>query len=228
MGGASRGGGGIGPGSSPEDLHGDGSVIAVPRWGCAAPAIVKVGCSHAILAWAPSCTAASRGAGRNSARPACCSQGSANSLSIVCERFAVILLTLDADVAARRQDAAAPQRLVQRRIFAGAANVGAAVPLPPSIAAMVRSTVWPKVDSRSSAFRVAHRASCRFRKRFSAMYSSRPSSASSRYSASIPAQRSSKASEMYFRKMRPGTACLCSAASIEPRSASALAHSSDS
>jgi len=36
---------------------------------------------------------------------------------------------------------------------------------------------------------------------------------------------SSKASEMYFRKMSPRTTCLYSAASMEPRRALAAAHS---
>ena len=63
---------------------------------------------------------------------------------------------------------------------------------------------------------------------FSAVYSSRSSEASSPNSASTVARRSSNASEMYLRKISPSTTCLYSAASIEPRRASAIAHSSAS
>ena len=57
---------------------------------------------------------------------------------------------------------------------------------------------------------------------FSAMYSSRSSAASLPHSASTWACRSSKASEMYLRKMRPRTTCLYSAASMLPRRAAAM------
>ena len=63
---------------------------------------------------------------------------------------------------------------------------------------------------------------------FSARYSSLSSAASSPHSASTASWRSSNASEMYFRKIRPRTTCLYSASSIEPRSASAIAHNSAS
>ncbi len=84
------------------------------------------------------------------------------------------------------------------------------------------------VDCLAWAFRCVQRASGGTQKMFSAVYSSRSSAASSPSSASTAAWRSSKASEMYFRKIRPSTTCLYSAASIEPRRASAIAHSSAS
>src|SRR5256886_13384196 len=59
-------------------------------------------------------------------------------------------------------------------------------------------------------------------KTFSARYSSR-SSGSAPFSFSSAACFSAKASEMYFRKMRPRTTCLYSAASRLPRSLSAVA-----
>ena len=93
---------------------------------------------------------------------------------------------------------------------------------------MARSTVWPMVACRARALRCGQRASDGTQKMFSAMYSSRSSAASSPHSASTAAWCSSKASEMYFRKMSPSTTCLYSAASIEPRRASAIAHSSAS
>ena len=61
---------------------------------------------------------------------------------------------------------------------------------------------------------------------FSVMYSSRSSAASLPHSASTSAWRSSKASEIYFRKIRPRTTCLYSAASMLPRRTSAIRHSS--
>ena len=84
------------------------------------------------------------------------------------------------------------------------------------------------VDCLACAFRCVQRASVGTQKMFSAVYSSRSSAASSPNSASTAAWRSSKASEMYFRKIRPSTTCLYSAASIEPRRASAIAHNSAS
>src|SRR6266540_2858226 len=68
------------------------------------------------------------------------------------------------------------------------------------------------------------RASGGTQKTLSARYSSR-SSASAPFSFCNAACFSSKASEMYFRKMRPRTTCLYSAASIWPRSLSAAAQS---
>jgi len=47
------------------------------------------------------------------------------------------------------------------------------------------------------------------------------------HSASTAARRSSKASETYLRKMSPSTTCLYSAASMLPRSASAIRQRSD-
>ena len=94
-----------------------------------------------------------------------------------------------------------------------------------SIAAMAASTVRPIVDCLAWAFRFAQRASGGTQKMFSAVYSSRSSAASSPHVASTAARRSSKASEMYFKKICPSTTCLYSAASIEPRRAAAIAHS---
>ena len=51
---------------------------------------------------------------------------------------------------------------------------------------------------------------------------------SSQYTDLRRACLSSKASEMYFRKMIPRTTCLYSAASIEPRKVSAICQSSAS
>src|SRR5437899_1260795 len=64
----------------------------------------------------------------------------------------------------------------------------------------------------------------RTQKTFSARYSSR-SSGSAPFSFCNAACFSSKASEMYFRKIRPRMTCLYSAASRLPRSLSAVAQS---
>ena len=64
------------------------------------------------------------------------------------------------------------------------------------------------------------------------MRGSRPDPPGRRTEPALLASRraclSSKASEMYLRKIRPRTTCLYSAASIEPRRASAMRHSSAS
>src|SRR5947209_4099117 len=61
-------------------------------------------------------------------------------------------------------------------------------------------------------------------KMFSARYSSR-SSGSAPFSFSSAECFSSKASEIYFRKISPRTTCLYSEASMRPRSLSAACHS---
>ena len=82
---------------------------------------------------------------------------------------------------------------------------------------------------RASASTCRQRASGGTQKTFSARYSSGSSgSAPWSVSASSAARRSSKASETYLRKISPSTTCLYSAASIAPRSASAMRHSSAS
>jgi len=71
-----------------------------------------------------------------------------------------------------------------------------------------------------------HRASTGTQKMFSERYSSRSSgSAPSSMRFESAACFSSKASEMYFKKMRPSTTPLYSLASRLPRSVSAVAHS---
>ena len=82
------------------------------------------------------------------------------------------------------------------------------------------------VDCFACAFRCAQRASGGTQKMFWARYSSGSSgSAPIAFSATSLACCSSKASEMYLRKIRPRTTCLYSAASIEPRRASAICQS---
>ena len=70
----------------------------------------------------------------------------------------------------------------------------------------------------------------RTQKMFSARYSSGSSGSAPCCSLSLSRMAcfSSKASEIYFRKMRPRTTCLYSAASMLPRKASAMRHSSAS
>ena len=85
------------------------------------------------------------------------------------------------------------------------------------------------VGCLACALRWPQRASRGTQKMLTARYSSGSSgSAPSACSRSSWACLSSKASEMYLRKIRPRTTCLYSAASIEPRSASAMRHSSAS
>jgi hypothetical protein len=91
---------------------------------------------------------------------------------------------------------------------------------------MASSTSWPIVDCLALAFRCAQRASGGTQKMESARYSSGSSgSAPLDFSAKSFACCSSNASEMYLRKTRPRTTCLYSAASIEPRNASAICQS---
>jgi hypothetical protein len=98
-----------------------------------------------------------------------------------------------------------------------------------STAAMVSSTRVPMVGCLAWALRCDQRASGGTQKMPSARYSSGSSgSAPSVIRVSSSAWYSSKASEMYFRKIRPRTTCLYSAASIAPRRASAVFHSSTS
>ena len=85
------------------------------------------------------------------------------------------------------------------------------------------------VDWRACSRRWLQRASGGTQKMFWARYSSGSSgSAPSLRSASSLARASSKASEMYLRKISPSTTCLYSAASMLPRRASAMRQSSAS
>ena len=98
-----------------------------------------------------------------------------------------------------------------------------------SMAVIASSTSLPMAGCRAWALRPLQRASGGTQKMFSARYSSGSSgSAPSSCSPSSRACISSKASEMYLRKISPRTTCLYSAASIEPRSASAMRQSSAS
>ena len=98
-----------------------------------------------------------------------------------------------------------------------------------SMAIIASSTVTPTDGCRASARSRPQRASGGTQKTLAARYSS-GSSASAPWSrsASSAAWCSSKASEMYLRKMSPSTTCLYSAASMLLRSASAVAQSWDS
>ena len=92
---------------------------------------------------------------------------------------------------------------------------------------MASSTAWPMVDCGAWDFSVDQRAAGGTQKMFCPRYSSGSSgSAPTSRSASSCAWASSKASEMYLRKMRPRTTCLYSAASMLPRRASAIRQSS--
>ena len=94
------------------------------------------------------------------------------------------------------------------------------------MAVMASSTARPMVGWRAWACSFGQRASAGTQKMLWARYSSGSSgSAPSSRSASSLAWASSKASEMYLRKIRPRTTCLYSAASMLPRSASAMRHS---
>ena len=95
-----------------------------------------------------------------------------------------------------------------------------------SMPAMASSTSWPMVGCFAWALRWDHRASGGTQKMFFARYSSGSSgSAPCDFSARSLVCCSSKASEMYLRKIRPRTTCLYSAASMLLRRASAACHS---
>ena len=95
------------------------------------------------------------------------------------------------------------------------------------MALIASSTARPIVGCRASDCSLGHRASAGTQKMLCARYSSGSSgSAPSSTSASSRAYASSKASEMYFRNISPSTTCLYSAASMLPRNASAIPHSS--
>jgi hypothetical protein len=97
------------------------------------------------------------------------------------------------------------------------------------MAVMASSTTVPIFGWGALALRCSQRASLGTQKMLAARYSS-GSSGSAPWARwdSNSACLASKASEMYFRKMRPRTTCLYSAASMLLRSASAAAHSFDS
>src|SRR4051812_35689303 len=94
------------------------------------------------------------------------------------------------------------------------------------MATMASSTTLPIVGCFALAWRWAQRDSLGTQKTFSALYSSGSSGSAPLFlSASSLECCSSKASEMYLRKMRPRTTCLYSAASMLLRSLSAASQS---
>ena len=91
---------------------------------------------------------------------------------------------------------------------------------------MASSTSWPIAGCGAIDLRYCHRASGGTQKILTARYSSGSSgSAPCAPCDSSSACFASNASEMYFRKMRPSTTCLYSAASMLFRNASAVAQS---
>lgn len=101
--------------------------------------------------------------------------------------------------------------------------------LPAAIAAQQLAAPVANIERRVAlATRNDQRASAGTKKTFSALYSSLSSGSAPAYSpapACNLANISSKESEMYFRKIKPITTCLYSAASMFLRSLSAAFHS---
>ena len=95
------------------------------------------------------------------------------------------------------------------------------------MATIASSTILPMVGCLALALRCGQRASFGTQKTFAARYSS--GSSGSAPCSLLPATSfacfSSKASEMYLRKIRPRTTCLYSAASMLLRSLSAASQS---
>src|SRR3990172_6804028 len=93
------------------------------------------------------------------------------------------------------------------------------------MALIASSTSLPMVGCRALAMRRVQRASFGIQEMFVARYASGYSgSAPSAFCAASSSGLTSKASEMYLRKIEPRTTCLYSAASMWPRSLSAAAH----
>src|SRR4030067_2070703 len=91
---------------------------------------------------------------------------------------------------------------------------------------MASSIILPEAGCLALAWRCGQRASLGTQKMLKARYSSGSSGSAPLFlSATSLARCSSKASEMYFRKMRPRTTCLYSAASMLLRSLSAACQS---
>src|SRR3989337_419344 len=91
---------------------------------------------------------------------------------------------------------------------------------------MASSIILPAAGCLALAWRCGQRASLGTQKMLKARYSSGSSGSAPLFlSATSPARCSRKASEMYFRKMRPRTTFLYSAASMLSRSLSAACQS---